>query len=66
MNRLIALLLACATAACSAPPVTTCPAWPAAGPAVAEELQPPAKYPATWGWIARLATLRDQLEACRR
>jgi hypothetical protein len=46
--------------------VTTCPAWPAAGPAVAEELQPPAKYPATWGWIARLATLRDQLEACRR
>lgn len=67
MTRLIALSLACATAACSAPVVTACPAWQPAGPAVAAELAqlPPERFPATWDWIGRLAKLRDQLEACR-
>lgn len=67
MKALMPFALACAMAACSAPPVTTCPPWPAAGPAVAAELDalPPERFPATWAWLARLAKLRDQLEACR-
>lgn len=50
------------------PVLTTCPAWPAAGPAVAAELGtlPVERYPATWGWIDRLSRLRDQLGACHR
>lgn len=58
-------LTACAGTGSSGP--GACPPWPVAGPAVAAELErlPPAEYPATWGWIERLARLRDQLQVCR-
>lgn len=54
-------------ASCAAPMPPPCPAWPIAGRAVADELVrlPAADYPATWGWIARLDVLRDQLAICR-
>jgi hypothetical protein len=54
-------------ASCASAPPPPCPPWPVAGPAVASELVrlPEAQYPATWGWIARLDVLRDQLEICR-
>lgn len=49
-------------------PVSGCPSWPVAGPAVAAELEaklPPDAAPATWEWLSRLLKLRDQLKVCR-
>ena len=57
-------LIGCATAG-SKP---SCPPWPVAGPAVADELErglaPAENYPATWMWLTRLDKLRDQLALC--
>ena len=58
-------LSACGSAAFEA---DSCPTWPAAGPAVAEEMKagamPPDRFPAFWEWMGRLDKLRDQLVAC--
>lgn len=45
---------------------SSCPAWPVAGPEVADEMErlPEDQFPATWEWLGRLDVLRDQLEAC--
>lgn len=65
-------LSGCVTAAFEPPKpviaITACPAWPVAGPVVADELAtlPIERYPATWEWIGRLSTLRDQLGVCHR
>jgi len=46
----------------------SCPAWPEAGPAVAEEVErgmmPADRFPAFWEWMGRVDKLRDQLLAC--
>ena len=46
----------------------SCPTWPTAGPAVAEEMEagamPPDRFPAFWEWMGRLDKLRDQLSDC--
>jgi hypothetical protein len=44
-----------------------CPPWPQAGPEVAAELEPFGYegHAAFWNWMARLATLKRQLELCR-
>lgn len=44
-----------------------CPTYPIAGPTVATELitLDPAKYPATWEWLARINKLREELELCK-
>ena len=66
MRGLILCLLLCG---CASPVATTCPPWPAAGPAVADELEralsQPEAWPAAWDWIDRLYKLKDQLAGCR-
>ena len=46
----------------------SCPAWPEAGPAVAEEVErgmmPADRFPAFCEWMGRVDKLRDQLLAC--
>ena len=46
----------------------SCPAWPEAGPAVAEEVErgmmPADRFPAFWEWMGSMDKLRDQLLAC--
>ena len=46
----------------------SCPTWPTAGPAVAEEMEagamPPDRFPAFWEWMGRVDKLRDQLLSC--
>ena len=44
-----------------------CPAYPIAGPKVAQELTnaPIQQYPNTWEWIGRIDKLRQELELCR-
>ena len=46
----------------------SCPTWPEAGPAVAEEVErgmmPADRFPAFWEWMGRVDKLRDQLLAC--
>ncbi len=58
-------LSACGSAAFEA---DSCPTWPAAGPAVAEEMEAgamlPDRFPAFWEWMGRLDKLRDQLSDC--
>ena len=43
----------------------SCPTWPTAEPAVAEEMEagamPPDRFPAFWEWMGRLDKLRVQL-----
>ena len=47
---------------------SNCPTYPIAGPTVATELKTldPARYPATWEWIARINKLRGELELCKQ
>lgn len=47
--------------------LSTCPPWPEAGPKVAAELErvPYEGYEDFWNWVARLDTLKRQLDACR-
>ena len=46
----------------------SCPTWPVAGPAVAEEVErgmmPADRFPAFWEWMGRVDKLSDQLLAC--
>lgn len=59
----------CVTAPSDPPAVIhACPAWPVAGPLVADELStlPADRFPALWEWLGRLAKHRDQLEVVRR
>jgi hypothetical protein len=53
----------CTTASYSGP----CPPWPAAGPEVAAELEEFAYegHEDFWNWMARLETLKQQLDRCR-
>ena len=62
LATLAIFLSACGSAAFEA---GSCPTWPTAGPAVAEEMEagamPPDRFPAFWEWMGRLDKLRDQL-----
>ncbi|MGE5145627.1 MAG: hypothetical protein ACM3N5_02710 [Candidatus Eiseniibacteriota bacterium] len=53
----------CTTASYSGP----CPPWPAAGPEVAAELEAFSYegHEDFWNWMARLDTLKQQLDRCR-
>ena len=65
LATLAIFLSACGSAAFEA---DSCPTWPTAGPAVAEEMEagamPPDRFPAFWEWMARVDKLRDQLLSC--
>lgn len=57
-------LLTIWTAGC-ADSASVCPAFPPAGPGVADEFAAPPSKPATAAWYQRLKRLDEQLETCR-
>jgi len=70
LATLAIFLSACGSAAFES---GTCPTWPVAGPAVAEEMEagaimppePETDFRLFWEWVERVDKLRDQLLACQ-
>lgn len=53
-------------AGCGTTRYDACPPYPIAGVAVADELETHcADCEATWEWLSRIATLKEQLDLCR-
>ena len=63
LQLLLLISLSCLSS-CAAESFSVCPAWPLAGPAVADELTA-VEGKNFWEWMGRIDKLRQQLELCQ-